>query len=208
MKSLLLSPSHELATPRGWTSLSPDAFPPSARYGEIHCVGAGSLLLWLMLKAGCAPRSTLIVCHGPLVLPTPSSCAAWLRSDGRDASPADDFEWRRQAIALGAGGALRSRPWLEPLLRTVATGQATVLADDLRSLQSRWERSGRLVHLPLHEAGSEVGDTSWDLQQRQQQMEFMPTTAPLLPRDRLHPDAIVRCAEDECDWLLPVPWSQ
>lgn len=150
MRTLLLSPSRNLASPRGW-AITPTCLPEGSRYDEIHCVGGGTLLLWLLLKAGCAPRATRVVCHGHMVLPTPESCAAWLGEDAR--VDVDDYEWRREAIKLGIGGALRDsgKAWLEPLLLCIASGRAHELESDFRSLQMRWERSGarqRLARCP------------------------------------------------------------
>lgn len=150
---LVLSPSRLIAQPRGWTEIS-TMLPPSAssRYDEIHCIGAGSLLYWLLGMAGRAPRASKVVCHGPLVLPTADSCAEWLARDGRD-EIADKYEWRQQAIALGFNGQLRSsnQAWLEPLMVTIAGGRCFELAEDFVSKRDRMEAYGRTVHRPAFE---------------------------------------------------------
>ena len=56
--SILLNPSVNIATPRGWASVRPDALPRSKRYSEVHLVGGGTLLMWLLVKAKCAPFAT------------------------------------------------------------------------------------------------------------------------------------------------------
>ena len=57
--SILLNPSVNIATPRGWASVRPDALPRSKRYSEVHLVGGGTLLMWLLVKAKCAPFATI-----------------------------------------------------------------------------------------------------------------------------------------------------
>ena len=143
--TLVLSPSPMLAQPRGWASLSPEPLPA---FEEVHLIGGGSLLLWLLAKAGRAPRASKIVCHGPPVLPTPESCWAWLGPEPRvDVSV---YEWSQQALSVGIAGSLRAtgHAWLEPWLRHVATGRLDALTDDFEVMQTRWERSGRLMYAP------------------------------------------------------------
>ena len=48
-RTLLLAPSPVLAQPRGWQTLAQaPLLPKDIRYDEVHCVGGGSLLLWLL----------------------------------------------------------------------------------------------------------------------------------------------------------------
>ncbi len=101
-RTLLLSPSRALATPRGWEALALSKPSFAERYDEVHCVGGGSLLLWLLTQMRRAPRSREVIFHGPVVLPTPESCAAWLESTGETTHLADHLNWRRQALSLGA----------------------------------------------------------------------------------------------------------
>lgn len=125
---------------------------PRGTYDEVHCAGGGSLLLWLLSCAGRAPRSARVIMHGPLVLPTVDSCAAWLKRElqDRDHPTLDDYEWRQQALALGAGGALRAAEsrWLELLLRSIAAGRSNELAARYVAMQRRWERNNRIVYRP------------------------------------------------------------
>lgn len=151
---LILSPSTALAQPHGWQSLitTPKSW-YGGRFDEVHCLGGGSLLLWLLACAHCAPRGRMVYMHGPVVVPTPESCARWLeRTPGRVGVPGagDKYDWRRQAIALGAGGFLQKEDasWLEPLMRCVASGRAYELGARATDMQKRWERSGRLIHVP------------------------------------------------------------
>ena len=77
--------------------------------------------------AGRSPRGSRVFFHGPPVLPTAASCAAWMERTAPGSSEGlDDYEWRRQAFSLGAGGGLRDPEsrWLETLLRSVATGMS------------------------------------------------------------------------------------
>lgn len=155
---LILSPTTALAQPRGWSAL---ASPPSlsskqsTTYDEVHCVGGGSLLLWLLACAGRAPRGRIVYMHGPVVQPTPESCAAWLVRESGGAYSPDKYEWRTQAVALGlSGGGLppEDMQWLRPLLTSIASGRGGELGSRFADMQKRWERNGRLVHRPLPQA--------------------------------------------------------
>ena len=53
-RSLLLSPTTALASPAGWSQLDAP-LPQDCRYSEVHCIGGGSLLLWLLAVAGHRP---------------------------------------------------------------------------------------------------------------------------------------------------------
>ena len=141
-RTLVLAPTATLAQPRAWQNLH--ATYHHGRYDEVHCVGGGSLLLWLLACAGRAPRGRVVHLHGPIVLPTPDSCAAWLADDASEY--VDEWEWRQQAVKLGVGGA--AAPWLRPLLRTIAVGRSVELGVRAAHMQRRWERNGRLIHLP------------------------------------------------------------
>ena len=192
--SILLNPSVNIATPRGWASVRPDALPRSKRYSEVHLVGGGTLLMWLLVKAKCAPFATRIICHGPMVRPTPKSCQQWLGDEARRRGIDDDvdiYEWRRQAVVLGVGGNLRAmgKEWLEPLLQEVAMGRCHVLAEDFEAMRVRWERSGRLIYRPLEPSilGSQLLGSTDDVRATEQAV-----TKP----------SLVQCAEDECDLLM------
>ena len=200
--SILLNPSVNIATPRGWASVRPDALPRSKRYSEVHLVGGGTLLMWLLVKAKCAPFATRIICHGPMVRPTPESCQQWLGDEARRRGIDDDvdiYEWRRQAVGLGVGGNLRTmgKEWLEPLLKEVAMGRCHVLAEDFDALRVRWERSGRLTYRPLEPSreltlGSHILGT-----QLLRSTDDVRATEQAVARPSL-----VQCAEDECDLLV------
>ena len=169
MKSpvLLLNPSTAYATPRHWQALAlgpgeATSVPCASRYHEVHCVGGGSLLLFLLLRAGLAPRASRVVMHGELVLPTPESCNRWVARVDPSFPTIDGYTWRREATLLGAGGGLRkSAPWLESLMRCVASGQHDKLAAEALSLAERWDLSGRLRHMPpLEVSGGGAGEGS------------------------------------------------
>ena len=150
-RTLVLNPSTSLASPRGWQALveTHSNIPSGKTYDEVHCIGGGSLLLWLLACAGRAPRGRMVFLHGPIVLPTPDSCNAWLERSGSRAPPCDGYDWRQQAVSLGVGGGNIQRDtdyWLWPVLRTIATGRAHELGERAASMQRRWERNGRLVH--------------------------------------------------------------
>ena len=188
-RTLLLSPSTSFATPRGWQTLTSYTSPlaRSSRYDEVHCVGGGSLLLWLLACAGKAPRAPLVYFHGPVVLPTPESCAAWLDRDAPEARTVNDgFEWRRQAISLGAGGTISGHTWLKPLLTTVAAGRSYELGARFVQMQRRWERNGRIVHRPWPADDHAVGDELTRLLSSQHEAS-----------DSL-PSTVLRCTEAEC----------
>ena len=129
MRTLFLSPSTALASPRAWPAVTANP-PPTVRdnrYDEVHCVGGGALLLWLLVRAGRGPRASRVYLHGPAVAPTPDSCAEWLTRAGMPAgaSAPDVYEWRQQAVSLGVGGQLRSAElqWLEPMMSSIALGR-------------------------------------------------------------------------------------
>jgi hypothetical protein len=149
---LILSPSAAIAQPRGWVDVSAMSPIATSRFDEIHCIGAGSLLLWLLGMAGRAPRAKNIYCHGPLVMPTARSCTEWLSHAGRGAL-ADKYEWRSQAVNLGFNGQLATENdrWLEPLMRTIAAGRDDELVDDFEKKKEHQESRGRLIHRPAFE---------------------------------------------------------
>ena len=139
---LLLSPPSTLAQPSGWKKLP--AVPHHLnRCDEVHCIGGGTLLLWLLVKAGRAPRCNQIVVHGRPALPSPTGVEPWLADLSQ--SEIDAHEWRKQAVALGVGGALTSdEAWLRPILLEMAMGRFEALEEDLLSYAARWESAGRL----------------------------------------------------------------
>ena len=152
-RTLVLSPSTAIASPRGWQVAGAATLPQNARYDEVHCIGGGSLLLWLLACAHRAPRGRVVYLHGPMVLPTPQSCAEWLQRDApASVDLTDEYEWMRQAISIGAAGGLDpSAAWLKPLLKSVATGRSSELGARASDMQHRWERNGRIIHRPLVE---------------------------------------------------------
>lgn len=156
--TLLLSPSTSLATPRGWGAVS--SMPKlSSRYDEVHCVGGGSLLLFLLFAAGKAPRlrpGGKVIFHGPIVHPTASSCSSWLNSlKAGSGKTINEYEWRSSAVSLGVGGALHEpfHQWLEPITKDVAAGRTNQLVDRFNDLQRRSEQKGRLEHIPTASKG-------------------------------------------------------
>ena len=169
---LLLSPGVSLAQPRGWISLAsqPSVYSKTVPFSqrqttvdEVHCVGGGSLLLWLLACAGRAPRGRVVYMHGPVVLPTPESCGEWLmREHGAEASDGyllSSHDWRQQAVACGVGGGglpPEHFEWLRPLLTAIACGRAHELGERFSSMQRRWERIGRLVHVPMPRAEDDL----------------------------------------------------
>ena len=143
--SILLSPSIGLANPRTWQALPELSLQHQQRIDEIHCIGGGSLLLWLLIRARRIPPVRHVVIHGPMVLPTAESCAEWAASIDPDRAP-NEREWRREALCLGLGGALSAtnREWLAPILHTIASGRSEELALDMLRYRDRWAEAGRL----------------------------------------------------------------
>ena len=128
----------------------------------------GSLLLWLLLRAGRAPRlhkSGRVIIHGDIVVPTPQSCRAWA-----GAAAGDEYEWRQQAVMLGldrsarrrAAAAGRDAAWLEPILLDAAAGRWSRLEADMLKYVARWEDAGRLIRRPLTEAKKRAASGAWD----------------------------------------------
>ena len=146
MVRLVLSPSRHLAQPRSWQNLAelPQCL---SEADEVVCLGGGSLLLWLLVRAGRCPRRPMrnVVMHGPLVLPTPESCGRWLSEFGEEdgASTTAESQWREQALLLGLNGG--AEPWLRPILQQVAMGRFDALQDDMLRYVARWSSSGRLT---------------------------------------------------------------
>ena len=109
---LVLSPPTAFATPRNWARLPLEPAETGILKTEVHCIGGGSLLLWLLFRAGGAPRlhkSGRVIIHGDIVVPTPQSCRAWaarrpatsaVEAAGGDARPRP--QRRRRAAAAGA----------------------------------------------------------------------------------------------------------
>ena len=139
--SIVLTPNVNLVHPRYWQSLP---LIPEQRYDTLHCLGAGSLLLWLLVRAKRSPRVSRVVVHGDLVLPTPESCDDWASTFGVSVT---SHEWRTEALLLGLDGALPSseHAWLAPILQLVANGRTEELAADMHQLADRWAATGRLV---------------------------------------------------------------
>lgn len=152
---LILSPPTALASPRAWHSVS-EIQSSIHTYDEVHCTGGGSLLLFLMCQKGCSPRLSpvgKVYFHGPLVLPTASSCSDWLARVGAKSST-DESEWRRAGYSLGMAGNLNEacHEWLKPLARSVASGRSHELVHAFHVLMERSEQKGR--HLQLDAASS------------------------------------------------------
>jgi len=183
-RSLLLSPSTSLASPRGWDAVSemPEL---STRYDEVHCVGGGSLLLFLLFCAGKAPRlrkGGRVFFHGPVVQPTAASCAEWLRSAKPGDCSINEYDWTTSAVMVGAGGGLTdpAHQWLAPLTKSIAAGRSHELAEKFESLEERSIAKGRLVHLS--------GSPSDEAVVRQQ----------LCQQAGEADDQLVRCGQFEC----------
>ena len=126
----------------------------------MHCVGGGSLLLFLLFAAGKAPRlrpGGKVIFHGPIVQPSASSCSSWLNSvkasGVRDSTFA--YEWRQTAVSLGLGGAMHEpfHQWLGPIAKDIAAGRTNALVERFNSLQQRSEQKGRLEHIPTSSKG-------------------------------------------------------
>merc|ERR1712217_71662 len=155
---LLLSPSIALSHPRAWQSLPSLPIRDQHRISEVHCIGGGSLLLWLLIRAKRIPRIGQVVIHGPLVLPTADSCAQWAEAIECPAYVSTEREWRTEALCLGLDGALSmdDRKWLLPILHDIAAGKSNELCHDMLRYRDRWYASGRLHYEPLtHD------DTEW-----------------------------------------------
>ena len=196
-RTLLLAPSPVLAQPRGWQTLAQaPLLPKDIRYDEVHCVGGGYLLLWLLACAHRAPRGRVVYLHGPVVLPTPESCASWLSRDAPDlAHLSDEYEWRQQAVTLGVGGRLQTEhnnaQWLTPLLKDIATGRSNELGVRASDMQRRWERNGRLIHRPLP-AGRPAGQDVLDRLLHGQRFEIDVRSGGEAP------PTLLQCCETEC----------
>ena len=124
-------------------------------------MGGGSILLWLLLKAGQAPRcARKVVVAGPLVLPTPESCAEWVGQCGIDVPIPDAHSWRRQGLLLGAGGdgrLQRENSWLAPIAVSLAAGRFAALEEDMMGYVDRWARAGHLTFCSPASADIEEG---------------------------------------------------
>ena len=142
---ILLSPSIGLANPRSWQALPELSLHHQQRIDEVHCIGGGTLLLWLLIRAKRIPRVGHVVVHGPIVLPTAESCEQWVSSIDPEAAP-KEREWRREALCLGLGGALSAtnKEWLAPILHTIASGRSEELALEMLRYRDRWADVGRL----------------------------------------------------------------
>lgn len=148
MHTLVLSPSTSFANPRSWEAVSRMNIP--GLYDEVHCMGGGSLLLFLLACADKSPRlrpGGRVILHGPLVYPTPDSCKEWLKKENQDLEDVDAHEWRKAALSLGVGGLMEHDQWLEPIVRSVTSGRHGELVDRYETLKCKTEDKGRLVHL-------------------------------------------------------------
>ena len=128
---LAYRPPTLIAQPTHWGSLP--AFPRHPNNDIVDESGAAAMYMWLLVKGkGCVPPPLAedgvgrLVCSGPLVVPTPASCATWLKAqtekDAEAASApagmhqplADTLDeaafdvsastWRRQALLAGFSG--------------------------------------------------------------------------------------------------------
>ena len=158
---LVLSPPPSLAEPRGWSVLP--AIPRALqRPDEVHCVGGGSLFLYLLVMAGRAPRCNRIVLHGDMVVPTPESCGRWLTQLGATSlASTDPYEWRRQATVLGLGRNRGARApaddaWLLKLSEAAAAGRFSTLEADMLRYVNRWAAAGRLTLCSPREDDAEL----------------------------------------------------
>lgn len=150
---LVLTPSASLASPHGWTEIARASFNPLQRFDEVHCVDGGSLLLFLLCRAGKAPRLSSrgkVFFHGPVVLPTAASCTDWLaRIGAKGTDGTDEWAWRKEALSLGMNGNLHEDKyeWLQPITRSIASGRSAELVAHFKQLQHKSEQKGRLIHL-------------------------------------------------------------
>ena len=156
---LVLRPSLALAEPQGWWAVG--EVPSFAqRADELVCLGGGSLLLWLLFRAGKAPwAARRVSVYGALTFPTPESCGAWAASGTRRGDPTlptrpppDPHEWRRQATLLLSSNAgdrgSQWRPeqlWLIPLLQPTAAGRFEEVHNEMAIALDRWAASGRVT---------------------------------------------------------------
>jgi hypothetical protein len=194
-RTLLLSPSVAMATPRGWQTIS--SMPKlTERYDEVHCVGGGSLLLFLLFAAGRAPRLLphgRVYFHGNIIYPTAPSAIDWMNKicQPGQAARSDTYEWRQAALSLGFGGRLHEpeNRWLEPIVRSVVSGREGDLVDRFNYLKQRSEDKGRLVHLPV--LGSEAEVLASLCRSTCDQI-------PCLGEEELGRPKLVRCTETEC----------
>lgn len=154
---LLLRPGLALSEPQGWSAVT--ELPHFAQHAdEVVCLGGGSLLLWLLFRAGKAPwAARRVSVYGPLTYPTPESCALWaarLATDGaalETHASQDPFEWRRQATLMlsrsSGDRGRRLRPeqlWIVPLLEPIAAGRFADVHREMDAAVERWAATGRV----------------------------------------------------------------
>mmetsp|Transcript_56926 Transcript_56926/g.113110 ORF Transcript_56926/g.113110 Transcript_56926/m.113110 type:complete len:247 (-) Transcript_56926:240-980(-) len=147
---LLFNPATTMANPCQWlpstTAAAVSKFAVT-QSDTVHCMGGGSLLLWLLLRSTRhqqrmeALKHVPIVIHGDLVLPTPESVVSWVSSQDISA-----YEWQRQGIMLGVGGDLRKpeNAWLKSVSADLAAGRFGELESDMLRYIDHWDKKDML----------------------------------------------------------------
>ena len=158
---LILRPPASILSPASWPDVG--SFGSSMEHTatgveQVHCVGAGSLLLWLLLQArpnelakqatqGLGHPSQLpsVVMHGPLVLPTPTSVADFCSTSASDV----EEEWRRCGVMMFLDDDnMKKTEWLMHIMRDVAAGRFGQLESDMLRHIDHWDRANKLELRP------------------------------------------------------------
>jgi len=155
MKLLLAPTRGSVDNPANWLSAKSivrNQLWCSSGAAEVHCVGGGSLLLWLLLNAqrsGRKGQQTIaepmpsVIMYGEPVLPTPESVGMWSNSA---VDPSLAASWKDAGDRLYHSPALKlpENRWLSDISETLSKGDFLMLADDLLRHLDFWDAKGCL----------------------------------------------------------------